>query len=374
MEFIHLADLHLGKQFNGVSLLEDQKAVLFEQIVPMIEKENVDAVLIAGDVYQSSAPQAEAMEVFSKFLSEVVSLGKKVFIISGNHDSSQRISYFSSLIKQAGVYVSETFDGTLQSIDLSDEYGPLTIYMLPFVRTALVKKLLPDESISTCQDAVEAVLRQTEIDRSKRNILICHQFITGSETSDSEEFSVGGLDNIEASIFDDFDYVALGHIHKPQKVKRETLRYAGSPIKYSFSEANQNKCVTIVDVKEKGNIEISTLPIYQVHDVRKVEGYLDELLEGKYTEDYVWVTIHDENVPPDATITLRSVFPNMMNFSVVNSKTKTDFNISGGEDIEDKTILELFEDFYRMQNNDQEMSEKHKIEFKKVLEELEEER
>ena len=205
MEFIHLADLHLGKQFNGVSLLEDQKAVLFEQIVPMIEKENVDAVLIAGDVYQSSAPQAEAMEVFSKFLSEVVSLGKKVFIISGNHDSSQRISYFSSLIKQAGVYVSETFDGTLQSIDLSDEYGPLTIYMLPFVRTALVKKLLPDESISTCQDAVEAVLRQTEIDRSKRNILICHQFITGSETSDSEEFSVGGLDNIEASIFDDFE-------------------------------------------------------------------------------------------------------------------------------------------------------------------------
>ncbi len=374
MKFIHLADLHLGKQFNDVSLLEDQKAVLFEQIVPMIEKENVDAVIIAGDVYQKSAPQAEAMEVFSKFLSEVVSLKKKVFIISGNHDSSQRISYFSSLIKQAGVYVSETFDGTLQSIDLSDEYGNLTIYMLPFVRTAQVKKLLPEESISTCQDAVKAVLKQTKIDKSRRNILICHQFITGSETSESEEFSVGGLDNIDASVFDDFDYVALGHIHKPQKVKRETLRYAGSPIKYSFSEANQNKCMTVVDVKEKGNIEISSSPIYQVHDVRKVEGYFDELLAGKYTEDYVWVTIHDENVPLDASITLRSVFPNMMNFSVVNSKTKTDFNVSTGDDIEDKTIFELFEDFYRLQNNDQEMSEKHKKEFKKVLEELEEER
>ena len=212
MRFLHLADLHLGKQMNDWSLLSDQEAIL-QQIVSIADSEKVDAVLIAGDVYQRSSPQAEAMALFDSFVSQLVELGKKVFIISGNHDSALRISYFSSLIKSSGVYVSEAFDGKMQSVTLQDRDGEIVIWMLPFLRPSQVKRKLPEEKITTYQDAVEAVLRQSPIDPKKRNILMCHQFITGSETSDSEERAVGGLDNIDAAVFDAFDYVSLGHIH-----------------------------------------------------------------------------------------------------------------------------------------------------------------
>ena len=236
MRFLHIADLHLGKQMNDVTLLPDQEYIL-HQILSVAENERADAVLIAGDVYQRSSPQAEAMALLDRFISRLAEQGRQVFIISGNHDSAQRISYFSSLIKASGVYVTEAFDGRLQSVALRDREGEIIIWMLPFLRPSQVKRHLPEKKITTYQDAVEAVLRQTPIDPKKRNILLCHQFITGCETSDSEERAVGGLDNIDASVFDAFDYVALGHIHKPQKVRRDTLRYAGSPLKYSFSEA-----------------------------------------------------------------------------------------------------------------------------------------
>lgn len=330
-------------------------------------------MLIAGDIYQRSAPQADAMELFSNFISKLSELGIKIFIISGNHDSPQRISYFSSLIRSSGVYVSESFDGKLQGISVQDDYGEIVIWMLPFLRPIYVKRKLPDQKITTYQEAVEAVLRETPIDKKNRNILIAHQFITGSEISESEELSVGGLDNIDASIFDDFDYVALGHIHKPQHVKRETLRYAGSPLKYSFSEVNHKKSIAIISMHEKGDLTIDLEPIYPAHDVRKVEGTLDELIHMPYSEDYIWVTVNDENTPLDARITLRSVFPNMMKFSIKNSKTKEDTIVSVKEDIANKSIQELFADFYRLQNNNQEMSDQHKKEFEKILKELEEE-
>ncbi len=371
MRFLHTADLHLGKQMNDLSILEDQRYAL-QQIVSIAESEQADAVLIAGDVYQRSSPQAEAMALFDDFVSKLAGMGKQVFVISGNHDSALRISYFSALIKASGVYVTEAFDGSMQSVTLRDEYGEIVVWMLPFLRPSQVKRKLPEEKIITYQNAVEAVLRQTPIDRRKRNILLCHQFITGSETSDSEERAVGGLDNIDAEVFEAFDYVALGHIHKPQKVKRDTLRYAGSPLKYSFSEANHHKSVTIADVQEKGIISVKQKAIHPMHDVRLIEGTLAELMQLPYSEDYVWATIHDELPPPDAQVTLSTNFPNMMKFSIVNSKTKYSVDVLAAQSMENKTIPELFEDFYRMQNNDQAPDEAHQKMLLKVLKELEE--
>ena len=373
MRFLHLADLHLGKQMNDLPLLPDQEAVL-EQIVSIADSEQADAVLIAGDVYQRSAPQAEAMALFDSFVSQLANLGKKVFIISGNHDSAPRISYFSSLIRSSGVYVTEAFDGTLQNVSLRDRDGEIVVWMLPFLRPSQVKRKLPEEKITTYQDAVEAVLKQTPVDPAKRNILLCHQFITGCETSDSEERAVGGLDNIDAGVFDAFDYVALGHIHKPQKILRDTLRYAGSPLKYSFSEAGHKKSAAIVEMREKGVIEVRTVPLYPLHDVRLIEGKLDDLMRLPYSEDYVWVTLHDELPPPDARVTLTVNFPNMMKFSIVNSKTKFDLDVLAAQRMENKTVPELFGDFYRLQNNGQELSIAHWNALNKVLGELGEEK
>ncbi len=371
MRFLHIADLHLGKQMNDLSLLPDQEYIL-EQIVSIAQGEQADAVLIAGDVYQRSSPQAEAMALFDSFVSRLAGLGKKVFIISGNHDSALRISYFSSLVKSSGVYISEAFDGALQSVTLSDGDGEIVVWMLPFLRPFQVKRKLPEERIVTYQDAVGAVLRQAPIDTKKRNILMCHQFITGCETSESEERMVGGLDNVDAALFDAFDYVALGHIHKPQRVLRDTLRYAGSPLKYSFSEANHKKSVAIVDVFDKGDVRVRTAPLYPLHDVRLVEGTMDGLMAMPYSEDYLWVTVHDELPPPDARVTLGVNFPNMMKFSIVNSRTKEDIDVLATQSMENKTISELFSDFYRLQNNDQAPGEAHRKVLEKVLKELEE--
>ena len=371
MRFLHLADLHLGKQLNDVPLLPDQEFIL-QQILCIAEKEQVDAVLIAGDVYQRSSPQAEAMALFDRFVSELAAKGRKVFIISGNHDSAQRISYFSSLLKSSGVYVTEAFDGTLQHVTVQDRDGELVIWMLPFLRPSQVKRFLPGEKMNTYQDAVEAVLRQTPINLKKRNILLCHQFITGSETSDSEDRTVGGLDHIDAAVFDDFDYVALGHIHKPQRVRRETLRYAGSPLKYSFSETRHQKSVVIADLQEKGEVSVRTVPLVPLRDLRLMEGNLDELMRRDYSEDYLWITIHDELPPPDARVTLSTNYPNMMKFSVVNSRTKMDVDVLAAQSMENKTVLELFSDFYRLQNNDQDLSDAHRKVMTRVLKEMEE--
>ena len=372
MKFLHIADLHLGKVLNDVSFLEDQINIL-DQIVSIASDEKADAVLIAGDVYQKASPPGEAMAVFDSFITRLCDLNMKVFVISGNHDSSQRISYFSSLIRSRGVYVSERLEGNLQHVELTDAYGPLSVYLLPFLKPSQVRRWLPGEKISTYQDAVEAVFRQSVIDPGRRNVLLCHQFITGSETSDSEEKAVGGLDNIDASVFSAFDYVALGHIHKPQRMMRDTLRYAGSPLKYSFSEANHKKSVTVVTMEEKGDITIKTIPLSPLHDLRLVDGLLADLMRLPYSEDYVWVTVRDELVPPDARLSLTTVFPNLMKFTVSNSRTKYDVDVLARESMENKSVAELFSDFYRLQNNDQPPSEMHMKVLQKALKDWEEE-
>ena len=371
MRFLHIADLHLGKQMNDLSLMDDQRFIL-DQIAHIAAEEQADAVLIAGDVYQRSTPQAEAMALFDAFVSRLARDGRKVFVISGNHDSALRISYFSSLVRNAGVYVTEAFTGEMQHVTLQDADGELTVWMLPFLRPAQVRRALPEEKVTSYQDAVAAVLRNADIDLTGRNLLMCHQFIIGCEVCESEELSVGTLDHIDGAVFDGFDYVALGHIHKPQKVLRDTLRYAGSPLKYSFSEAQHKKSVTIVDMREKGDVQVRKVPLYPLHDVRLIDGTLEEIMRMPYSEDYVWITIRDELPPPDAKVTLSVNFPNMMKFSVVNSRTKYDLDVRAAETVENKTVAELFTDFYRLQNNDQLPSEMHMQVLNKVIRELEE--
>ena len=373
MRFLHISDLHLGKRLNDISLLDDQIDAL-GQIVRMAVTEKADAVLIAGDVYQKSSPQGEAIAVFNDFVTELVKNNIKVFVISGNHDSQQRVSYFSALVRDRGVFIGEEFEGTLQQITMQDEYGEIVVSLLPFVKPIVVKRFFPEDVISTYQQAVEAVLRRSPIDKSKRNILMCHQFITGAELSESEEFAVGGLDNIDASIFSDFDYVALGHIHKPQRAGSDTIRYAGSPLKYSFSEVNHKKSAALIDLGAKGDVAVRLLPITPKHEVREVKGFLSEILKMDYSEDYVRVTVHDEIVPPDARLTVTTVFPNMMKFAVDNSKTKTDTDVFARETVEDKSVSELFGDFYRHQNNGIPPTDAHYMILREVLEGLEDSR
>ncbi len=371
MKFLHLADLHLGKQLCDVSLMEDQEAVL-DRIVGIARSERTDGVLIAGDVYQRASPQAEAMALFDRFVTQLTDLGQKIFIISGNHDAPERISYFSALLKNAGVYVSEAFDGKLQRVALEDEYGPLNLWLMPFLRPSRVRQWFPGHRIETYEDAVRTVIGQAQPDPGERNILLCHQFITGCETSESEERAVGGLDNIDASAFDLFDYVALGHIHKPQRIGRDTLRYAGSPLKYSASEARHRKSVTVVEAREKGNVAVRTVPLQPLRDVRLAEGTMRELMEMPYSEDYIFATIRDEIVPPDARVTLSVNFPNLLKTTVVNSRTKQDLDVLAVEKIGTKTITQLFSDFYRLQNNGQAPGEEHLKVLSRVYERLEE--
>ncbi|MBQ1256623.1 MAG: exonuclease SbcCD subunit D [Clostridia bacterium] len=370
MKFMHLSDLHIGKRLNDISLLEDQ-AYALDRVFELAMSENVDGVLIAGDVYQKASPQAEAMTVFDAFLTRLSKTGKRVYIISGNHDSDRRISYFAHFLKNNGVYVTEAFDGTLQKVEVSDEYGKINIHLLPFLRPTSVKRFFPEEEIVSYEDAVRCVFRHSSINENERNVLLCHQLVTGAETCDSEEEAVGGLDNISPSAFDGFDYVALGHIHKPQRAGRECMRYAGSLLKYSLSEKDHKKSICIVDMKEKGNVSVELFPFDTIRDVREVRGEMDELLKLPYSEDYVRCVITDELPPPDARVTLSTVFPNMIKFSIENSKTQVEMDVSQGNDIENKSVMDLFREFYGLQNGGQEPSEKHISVIEEILKEME---
>lgn len=347
MRFLHLSDLHIGRRLNEYSLIDDQRIVL-EQASTVLEEQDCDAVIIAGDVYDKSSPAAEAMRLFDSFVSRIIQSGKKIYMISGNHDSMTRITYFSDIIQQSGVYTSGEFTGRLRSFDIQDN---ITIHLMPFLKPSMVRPFYEDRDIRTYEDGVRAVIENSPVDKSRINIIAAHQFITGGETCESEEFAVGGTDNISASVFDDFDYVALGHLHRAQKCSRETVRYAGSPLKYSISEENHKKTFTVIDVKGKGGIEIIEIPVDLPHDVRTVKGRYDELMDMTTSEDYVRVVVTDETVIPDARILLRSVFPNMLRFCIENSKTSYERDVLAEELTRDMEPLQLFCEFYAFQNN-----------------------
>ncbi len=368
MRFIHTADLHLGKRLHDVPLLEDQIYML-DELKKLAIARGADAVMIAGDVYQSSSPPSEAMSAFDGFVTALAAAGIRVFAVSGNHDSERRVAYLASLVRGSGIYVSERFTGTLQQFTMEDEHGELVVSLLPFIKPINVRRCYPEETIESYQDAAAAVLRHSPVDTAKRNILICHQFITGAQTAGSEELSVGGVENIDAALFKDFDYVALGHIHRAQRVGRETVRYAGSPLKYSLAEALHKKSAAVVDMGAKGDVKIELVPLTPLHDVREVEGYLDGIMRMPYSEDYVRVTVRDELVPPDARVTVTTVFPNLLRFEVRNSKTGEAAETSDAQDVEDKSVEELFRDFFSLQNNGAQPDEEQLALIREVLRE-----
>lgn len=355
MKLMHLSDLHLGKRVYEFSMYEDQKYIL-SQILDIADKEQVQAVMICGDIYDKQIPPAESVQLFDDFLTKLSVRKLPVFIISGNHDSAERLSFGARLMEQSGVCFSETFSGKIQTYQLQDENGSLNLYLLPFLKPTIVRQAFPEAEIGSYQDAVAYALQQVKPDESQRNILMAHQFVTGAHRSESEEILVGGLDNIDASVFSAYDYVALGHIHTPQKVGRETIRYCGTPIKYSFSEAAKDKSVTIVELEEKGKVQIQEHILKPLHDLREIRGTYEELTARKNyadtdVEDYLHITLTDEEDIMDVMDKLHTIYPNIMKLDYDNLRTRNSNHISGVDPLQEKSPAELFEAFYQLQNN-----------------------
>ena len=375
MKLIHLSDLHIGKRVNEISMLEDQEYILL-QILRIIDEEKADAILIAGDVYDKSIPSAEAVTVFDEFLCRLAKRKKPVLMISGNHDSPERLAFGNRLLELGGVYISPVYDGNVQSVTLTDDLGEVTFWLLPFVKPAQVKRFYPDRGIESYTDACRVAVEALELDQGKRNVLLTHQFVTGAATCESEEISVGGSDNVDASIFDGFDYVALGHIHGPQNIGSNRIRYCGTPLKYSFSESGHHKSVTVVHLGAKGELELSLRPLIPRHDLRQLRGTFDQLTqretyEGTATEDYLHITLTDEEDVPEAVGKLRLIYPNLMKLSYDNTRTRTDQLIQTAQQVQQKSPLELFEELYDRQNN-QPMSPEQRDFVEQLLEGLQE--
>ena len=365
MRFLHLSDLHLGKRVNEFSMLEDQ-AYILKEILNIIDEQKVEAVLIAGDVYDKVIPSAEAVRLLDDFLTRIAARELPVFLISGNHDSAERVAFGSRLMSSRQIYLSPVFESDVEPITISDRYGEINIYMLPFVKPSLVKRVYPEEEIITYQDAVNAAVQHMQIDTDKRTVLLAHQFVTGAARCDSEELSVGGVDDVDASVFDGFDYVALGHLHGPQKIGKETVRYSGTPLKYSFSETNHKNAAVIVDVEEKGKINIQQILFLPKHDMREIRGtYMEvtalDFYKDMKTDDYLHITLTDEEDVPDAIGKLRTIYPNIMKLSYDNLRTRAAGTVRGTAEVEEKSPMELLKEFYELQNNQPMTDEQEEI-------------
>ncbi len=375
MKLLHTSDLHIGKRVNEFSMLEDQRFIL-NRILQIAREERPDGVILSGDIYDKPVPPAEAVQVFDGFLTGLADLGLPVFVISGNHDSAERLSFGSRLMERSGVYVCSLYDGNPLKVSLTDSWGEVDITLLPFLRPSIVRHAL-DLEVTGTQEAVAAALDRLHIDRNKRNVLVAHQFVTGAARCDSEDVSVGGLDNVDVDLFDAFDYVALGHIHSPQSVGRETVRYCGTPLKYSFSEAGQEKSVTLVELHEKGVVDIRTIPLIPCRDMRKIRGTYSQLSSLDFyknfnREDYIQATLTDEEDVLDAMARLRVFYPNLMALEYDNKRTREQARVEGPESVEEKSELELFQEFYQMQNN-QPMSQSQEDLVRSVIEKIQEE-
>ena len=373
MKFVHLSDLHLGKRVNEYSMLEDQEYIL-TKIINIIDDEKPAGVIIAGDVYDKSIPSAEAVQMFDDFLTRLAERNLQVFVISGNHDSPERMSFGSRLMDQSGIHISQVYDGKIEPFVIKDEHGVINVYMLPFVKPAHVKRF-SDESIESYTDAIRVAIAEMKVDQSARNLLITHQFVTGATRSESEDISVGGSDNVDVSVFDGFDYVALGHIHSPQNCTSERVRYCGTPLKYSFSEAKDNKSITVVELEEKGNISVKTVSLVPMRDMVEIKGRYNEIMlksfyeNTSYQEDYIHITLTDEEDIVDAIGKLRTVYHNLMKLDYDNKRTRSVAQVDGAVDVETKTPIELFSDFYELQNN-QPMSDEQKAFVEDLIEQV----
>ena len=358
MKFFHLADLHLGKRVNGFPMIEDQKIIL-DQILELADTEHPDAVVIAGDVYDKSIPSVEAVNLMDDFLVELVRRKLQVFVISGNHDSAERVSYGGRVMEQSGIHISPRISGC-GPIRLEDQYGPLYIYLIPYIHPSVVREAYPEEKVTDWTQAMEVLIRNAHVDPAARNIAVAHQYVTASgvrpEECDSEQKHIGGLDNVDYSVFDAFDYVALGHLHGPQRIGRDTVRYAGSPLKYSFSEEKHKKSVTLVEIKEKGQVEYRQLPLVPARDFKTLRGTFSEVMSPGFTaplsaEDYYRIILTDEQDVDQALARLRKYFyKNLMDLEYDNTRTRTQSDIDAGEEALEKEPIEVLQELFLKQN------------------------
>ncbi len=356
MKFLHLSDLHLGKRLYETSLIEDQENIL-KQIINIIDIEKVQGVLIAGDVYDKSVPSLEAVMLFDNFLVELLKRKQKVFVISGNHDSSERIAFGAEIMKESGIYLSPVYNGEIKPITLFDEFGEINVYMLPFIKPLHVRKYYEKEEIESYTDAVRVAIDKMNVDYSKRNVLIAHQFVTGATRSESEE-SIGGTDNVDATVFEKFDYVALGHLHGRQYCHTERIRYCGTPLKYSFSECNDIKSVNVVSIEDKNStIKIDLIPLTPMRDMKKLSGTFSQLTDPSFyinnpiVNDYLQITLTDEDDVPNAMSRLQVIYKNALELKYDNKRTKENNNLMVDENVQKKNPYQLFCEFFEERNN-----------------------
>lgn len=377
MKLFHLSDLHLGKRLFEFSLLEDQRHIL-KEILVLAETERPDAVLIAGDVYDKSVPPQEAVALFDWFLTALARQGVPVLCISGNHDSPERMAFGSHLMASAGVYVAPVWNGTVEPVTLSDAYGEVDFFLLPFLKPIHARRYCEEGQAESYTDAVAFALSAMRRTAGRRSVLVTHQFVTGARRSESEEISVGGSDNVDASVFDGFDYVALGHIHSPQNCGSDRIRYSGTPLKYSLSEATDQKSVTVAELDGEGNVSLRLLPLVPRRDVVRLRGTYKELMRREfyektsYKEDFVHVTLTDEEEIVDAIGKLRTVYKNVTSLEYDNARTRKNAQIRGAEHVETKTPLALFDELYLLQNN-RPMTEEQRAFLGELIEEVWEE-
>lgn len=364
---MHLSDLHLGKRVNGFSMMEDQEYIL-NRILEIMEEEQPDGLLIAGDVYDKTIPPAEAVRLMDDFLTAVAAKHVPVFLISGNHDSAERVAFGHQLMQGSGIWISPVYDGTIRHHTLEDRWGEVNIYLIPFLRPSVVRSFFPDVEIEDYTDALRTIIEDLQVDTSRRNVVLAHQFVTAAgalpETCDSEQLSVGGLDRVDGSVFSPFDYTALGHLHGPQRVGSETIRYAGSPLKYSFSELHQKKSVTVAELREKGVTEIRQIPLQPRREMTELRGTFEEILEearkkGEPQTDYYHMILTDETDVVDALSRLREYYPNIMLLDYDNRRTRSQKEVEQLDRVEERTPGELFAALYEQQNG-QEMDSDRK--------------
>ena len=387
MKLMHISDLHLGKRISDFSMIGDQKHIL-EKIIDVVNEQSPDAILIAGDIYDRSVPSTEAMELLEGFLYKLADGKNQVFIISGNHDSAERLSFGSALIDRTGIHIAPVYGGEAQHYELQDEHGTVNVYIMPFVKPANVRhalvsrgNLTEDEAsqIDTYAKAMQAAIEAMDIDENQRNVLVAHQFVTGAATCESEDVNVGGLDNIDADVFDAFDYVALGHLHGPQTLgPKKNIRYSGTPLKYSFSEVDHKKSITIVELGAKSaELEISEIPIAPKRDWADIRGTFDQLtgdefLKSADTDAYTRVTLLDEDDVPNAVNRLRDFYPNIMGLRYDNLRTRTESDVYDAGELGERSELEMFKELFEKQNN-AEMTQAQTDLVTRLLEEIKEE-
>lgn len=360
MKVLHVSDLHIGKRVNGMSMLDDQRYIL-RQILDIAEKHQVSVLLIAGDVYDKASPSAEAVTVFDAFLTDAVAAGLRVLAIPGNHDSAERIAYAQGLLEKQGVCLPPVYAGEVERVELEDEHGPVEFWLLPFLKPGDVRRFFPNEEIGDDYSAaLRAVLGSCDIDQGKRNVVLSHQLVTAYGTAPDradDEIKLGGMDNVDVSVYDAFDYVALGHVHRPQRVGRDTVRYSGSPLKYSFSEARYDKSAALIELGEKKPsddvgecVSFELIPLVPLHDVREVRGTLADVLAMGAESDYLHITLSDEHPQLDAMAKIHEVFPNAMmldydNVTVLIDRPQTRLTA----DPDNMDTLDLFSAFYESQ-------------------------